>query len=56
MSDTVKLFFAGIVAIGLVTAIGLHATGLANVTKSAGTAGAGLLNTAETGGPGAKAA
>jgi len=49
MSDTLKLFIGGVVAIGLVTAFGLHASGLANLTKSAGTAGQGLLGTAETG-------
>lgn len=47
--DALKLFLAGVVAIGLVTAFGLHATGLASLTKSAGTAGQGLLGTAETG-------
>jgi hypothetical protein len=49
MSDTLKLFIAGVVGIGLVTAFGLHASGLASVTKSAGQAGQGLIGTAETG-------
>jgi len=49
MNDTVKLFFAGIVGIGVITAFGLHASGIAQVTKSAGSAGQGLLGTAETG-------
>jgi hypothetical protein len=47
--DIMKTFIAGVVAIGLITAFGLHAQGLANLTKSAGTAGQGLLGTAETG-------
>jgi hypothetical protein len=49
--DILKTFVAGIVAIGLITAFGLHATGLARLTKSAGSAGQGLLGTAETGKP-----
>jgi hypothetical protein len=47
--DALKLFLAGVVGIGLVTAFGLHASGLANLTSSAGKAGQGLLGTAETG-------
>lgn len=47
--DILKTFIVGVVAIGLVTAFGLHAQGLATVTKSAGSAGQGLLGTAETG-------
>lgn len=47
--DIAKTFIAGVVAIGLVTAFGLHASGLANLTTSAGKAGSGLLSTAETG-------
>jgi hypothetical protein len=47
--DIFKTFIAGVVAIGLVTAFGLHASGLANLTKSAGSAGQGLLGTAESG-------
>lgn len=49
MSDGIKLFLTGIIGIGLVTAIGLHATGLAQFTSSAGKAGSGLLGTAERG-------
>jgi hypothetical protein len=44
--DILKTFVSGVVVIGLVTAIGLHATGLAKATSSAGTASSGLLNTA----------
>lgn len=40
---------AGLVAIGLVTAFGLHATQLAKLAPSVGKAGSGLLNTAEKG-------
>lgn len=47
--DLAKTFVAGIVAIGLVTAFGLHATGLAQVAKSGGSAAQGLLHTAESG-------
>jgi hypothetical protein len=44
-----KTFIGGVVVIGLVTAVGLHATGLANVIGKTGTAGSGLLHTAESG-------
>ena len=48
-SETVKTFFAGVVAIGLVTAVGLHATGLAQAGTSGGKAASNLLGTAEKG-------
>ena len=48
---TVAMTVAGVVAIGLVTAFGLHATGLAQVAKSGGAAGQGLLGTAISGKP-----
>lgn len=47
--DIIKTFVSGIVVIGLVTAVGLHAAGLAKVTTSAGTAGSGLLHTSISG-------
>lgn len=47
MGDTVKTFVAGIIAIGLVTAFGLHAKGLSQVGTAGGKAGSGLLKTAE---------
>ena len=47
--ELAKLFFAGVIGIGLVTAFGLHAQGLANLSTSAGKAGQGILSTAETG-------
>lgn len=47
--DMVKTFISGVVVIGIITAVGLHAAGLAQVTNSAGTTGQGLLNTAEKG-------
>jgi hypothetical protein len=47
--DLAKVFVSGIVVIGLVTAFGLHATGLARLTQAGGRAGSGLLNTAERG-------
>lgn len=47
--DMLKLFLAGVIGIAMVTAFGLHAKGLANLTTSAGKAGQGLIGTAETG-------
>jgi hypothetical protein len=47
--DTIEKFITGVVAIGLITAIGLHAAGLAKFTQSAGQAGSGLIHTAEKG-------
>jgi hypothetical protein len=43
------MFIGGVVVIGLVTAFGIHAAGLAQVGKTAGSAGQGLLSTAERG-------
>jgi hypothetical protein len=40
---------AGVIAIGLVTAFGLHATQLAPLTKQIGSSSSGILHTAETG-------
>lgn len=47
--DIVKTFVSGVVVIGLVTAVGLHATGLAKVTQTSGTAASGLLHTSISG-------
>lgn len=47
--DNVKVFVAGVVAIGLVTAFGLHASGLTGLTRVGGKAASGVLNTAEKG-------
>lgn len=47
--DIVKTFVSGIVVIGLVTAVGLHATGLAKVTTATGSASSGLLHTSISG-------
>jgi hypothetical protein len=47
--DNVKVFVAGVVAIGLVTAFGLHASGLTGLTRVGGKAASGVLNTAERG-------
>lgn len=47
--DVFKTFVSGVVVIGLVTAVGLHASGLAKVGTSGGKAASGLLNTAEKG-------
>jgi hypothetical protein len=49
MGDTATKLTAGLVAVALVTAFGLHATQLATLSTSAGKAGSGLLGTAETG-------
>jgi hypothetical protein len=47
--DIFKTFVSGVVVIGLVTAVGLHAGGLAKVSTSGGKAASGLLHTAEKG-------
>jgi hypothetical protein len=47
--DLAKTFLAGVVAIGLVTAFGTHATGLTQLTRVGFQGGSGLLNTAEKG-------
>jgi L-cystine uptake protein TcyP (sodium:dicarboxylate symporter family) len=47
--DVLKMFIAGVVGVAMITAFGLHASGLAQVTSSAGKAGQGLIGTAETG-------
>ena len=49
--DIARAFVSGIVVIGLVTAVGLHGTGLSSVIKTGGTAASGVLGTAETGKP-----
>lgn len=49
MSDTFKTFTAGIIAIGLVTAFGLHAHGLASVGQVGFRGASGVLGTAEKG-------
>jgi hypothetical protein len=46
LADT---FITGVVAIGLVTAFALHATDLTKLVSATGTAGSGLLGTAEKG-------
>jgi hypothetical protein len=47
--DLAKTFVSGIVVIGLVTAFGLHASGLAKVGNTAFTGSNKLLGTAEKG-------
>jgi hypothetical protein len=49
MSENAAKLTAGLVAVALITAFGLHATQLATLSTSAGKAGSGLLSTAETG-------
>jgi hypothetical protein len=49
MGDTLKVFVAGVVAIGLVAAAGVHASGLTNLTRVGFKGGSGLLQTAENG-------
>jgi hypothetical protein len=49
MNETLKLVIGGVVAIGLVTAFGLHAAQLSKLPKPTGQAFSGVLNTAETG-------
>jgi hypothetical protein len=47
--ELAKTFVVGVVAIGLVTAFGLHASSLGTLATKTGTASSGLLHTAETG-------
>lgn len=47
MRDIGMTLAAGLVAIGLATAFGLHASGLAQVTTAAGKSGAQLFGAAE---------
>jgi len=47
--DMIKTFISGVVVIGIITAVGLHASGLAQVGASGGKAASGLLDTAEKG-------
>jgi hypothetical protein len=49
MGDTATKLTAGLVAVALITAFGLHATQLGTLATKAGSAGQGLLGTAETG-------
>jgi hypothetical protein len=49
MDKTVKKATAGLVAVAIVTAFGLHAAGLAKLAASWGGAGSQVLGTAETG-------
>lgn len=49
MKDGVKMVIGGLIAIGLVTAFGLHAKQLAMLPKPTGQAFSGALHTAETG-------
>jgi hypothetical protein len=47
--DTVDKFVAGVIAIGLVTAFGLHSSQLSGLVKQTGSSSSQLLNTAEVG-------
>ena len=47
--NTIEKFVTGVVAIGLVTALGLHAAQLSKLTQAGGQAGSGLIHTAEHG-------
>lgn len=47
--DLAKTFVVGIVAIGLVTAFGMHSSGLASLGKVGFSGASGVLNTAEKG-------
>jgi hypothetical protein len=46
---TVDEFITGVVAIGIITAFALHASDLKGLVSAAGTAGSGLIGTAEKG-------
>lgn len=45
--DAIKTLTAGFVAIGLVTAFGLHATGLSKLAKSGGAATSNVFKSVE---------
>jgi hypothetical protein len=47
MKEVAVLFISGVVAVAIITSFGLHAQGLAQVGQSAGTAGSGLIRSAE---------
>lgn len=47
--EIAKLFIAGVLTIGLVTAFGLHAKGLAQLATAGGKAGQGVLGAAISG-------
>jgi hypothetical protein len=47
--DTFDKFVTGVIAIGLVTALALHASDLSGLVTSTGSAASGLMNTAEKG-------
>jgi hypothetical protein len=47
--DVLKTLVSGVVVIGLVTAVGLHGSGLSKVITPTGKAVSGVLNTAERG-------
>jgi len=49
MKDGVKMAIGGFIAIGLITAFGLHAKQLAALPKPTGQAVSGVFHTAETG-------
>lgn len=49
MKDGMKMVIGGVIAIGMVTAFGLHAKQLAQLPKPTGQAFSGVLHTAETG-------
>jgi len=47
--ETVDKFVAGVIAIGIITAFGLHSSQLAPLVKQTGNSSSQLLNTAEVG-------
>lgn len=47
--DAVRALVSGFVVIGLVTAVGLHGTGLSKVLSSGGTATSKVFSATETG-------
>lgn len=49
MKHTFDLFITGVVAIGIVTALSMHASDLASFTSAASTATSGLMSTVEKG-------
>lgn len=49
MKDSIKLLIGGIVAVGVITAFGLHSAQLSQLPKPTGQAVSGVFNTVEKG-------
>lgn len=47
MSDTLKQFLGGVIVVAVIAAVGLHAAQLGPLVTKAGSAGGGLIKTAQ---------